>query len=174
MEGISFIYDIIPEDANSTLRDPLIITKTLFTINEETNFDEFIEKVNNFIQSSSINKITISKLLGIFESIRPNQLQYLYKIENSISIERSPVSYINKLILKPYFGNEELLSYIKNDEIAKLQNLILKKPNFDFTWEYLLEMAANYGSVQCFKYLVLNNSPLSKIYMQRCNCRRKH
>ena len=59
-------------------------------------------------------------------------------------------------------GNEELFSYIKNDEIEKLQNLILKEANFDFTSEYLLIWAAHYGSIKCFKYLVLNNSPLSK------------
>ena len=183
MESNHFCVNINIESINPILRDILKITKELFFSTTEFNFENFISDVNQYIRMNPLNEETIQNILGIYSIVRPHKHELLTKIEKTISITCSSAEEAFKKIfttdLPLFFKIVELsapvIEIIKNDDFFKFQELISNIVDFDFNQEFhisniqnsndtvnLLDIASYYGSVECFKYLVLNDAQFSK------------
>ena len=179
------------EHIDSLLRAPFNITKELFS-SPELNLEKFVCDVNQFIQEDQTYKETISKILGVFSIVRPKQQELLSKIESAISITHSSndrafenIFSENKLpfIFKFDSVTFPIFEYIRNDDFENFQKFVTNQVDFDFdqnigiereyyqtTYVNLLDIAAYYGSIQCFKYLVANKAPFSKHVCQYSIC----
>ena len=87
------------EHLDAILREPIKITKGLFSSSNEINLENFASDVNNYIQANPSNKGTISSILGVFSLVRPKQQELLEDIEKTISITRSSIENNFKTIL---------------------------------------------------------------------------
>ena len=172
------ISDLQEENIDPRILIPLKITKALFCSPEEFHFDDFVSKVQEYIETNRINKETISNILGVFTIVRPKEQELLTKIENAISTTHSSMArnfeeiFLFELphIFKLVTTQSPLLEFIKNDDFSSLQEFLSNTIDFDFSQTYgvqygsinLLDIAAYYGSIDCFKYFVVNNAPFSE------------
>ena len=81
-------------------------------------------------------------------------------------------------LLLHYYKKDSLPYFIKEDDISALQNLVLTSANFDFNTKIqtdfffhpsfpdiisIIDFAALYGDVKCFKYLILNDAKITDL-----------
>ena len=172
------VSDNQEENDNLIIRESFKITKLLFCSSEEFQLGNFVSEVKEYIEMNRINKETISNILGIFTIVRPKQQELLTKIENAISTTHSSMEYnFDRIFWKklPYIfkldtAQSPLLEFIKNDDFSSLQEFISNTIDFDFSQTYeiyseyvnLIDIASYYGSIDCFKYFVVNNAPFSE------------
>ena len=176
-KNISTISELDGGHTDNILREPYKITKELFSPSKEFNLETFVLDVSQYIEANPLNKKTISNILGVFSYARPKKQELLKKIENAISITHSSMkTYFIDIFMKMSFiflmdtTQLQLIEFIKNDSFDDLQQFISKEVNFNFEQSFhsafsnvnLLDIAAYYGSIECFKYLVLNNAPFSE------------
>ena len=170
--------DINEENVHPIIREPFKITKALFSLPEDFHYDEFVSEVRDYIDTGRINIETFSNILNVFSIVRPKQQALITKLENAFPTTHRPLSFFYKEMLRdklPFIFDLDttqlpLLEFIKNDDFSSLQEFISNTIDFNFEQTYeiynsninLIDIATYYGSINCFKYLVLNNAPFSK------------
>ena len=174
------LLDQTEECLDPLYQAPFKITKELFSPSEEFDFQKFVSEVNQYIKEGPRNAETVQDILGIFSIVRPTQQELLTKIENALSITHSSMDDNIKNKLDIDDSMSPAFAIIKNDDLKKLQEYVLSEANFDFKKEfdlpkyqyavYLTDVAAYYGSVQCFKYLVLNDAPITEFTHKKAIC----
>ena len=146
------------------------IIKYIFNFSNESDFGYIIKYINNYARKG-IEKITIENILGIFSFIRPKQGFLLIKIKEIMSLE-SNINLVMETKVKQIlnFGIfENCDSVIKNilinDNMNQLQNVYLQKNEFQNKSNFL-DIAAYYGSIKSFKFLLTNDFPLSNYVLR--------
>ena len=190
----------------------LKLLSDFFNVNQETNLDEFFDKMTNYIKNDPDERWTSIYFHGIFLNnieIRPkyaelylNILERLYKLfpqTDYLTCYTSERHYIRQLLYRRGFFGEELVKnfdniptyeelisiyqpesiqvYLRDDDIQHFQEYVLQSSGFDFNMQLptasnspirkihsdsvsLAQFAAFYGSLKCFKYILLNDVTL--------------
>ena len=187
MENIALISEDVIKNIDPILRDPLRITRELFLSSKEVNFQKIISDINHYIQENPLNKETIENILCIFSIVRPKEQELLTKISSAFSISyNSRDKFLNEYLGYNYpfiytsdSSQYPIIDLIKFDKFNDFQKFISNIPDFNFLEKFtikhspyvnLVDIAAYYGSVECFKYLVLNNAPFSEDVCQFSIC----
>ena len=180
MNSIDWFRDVKIKKADPQLIKPLKITKDIFTFKEEEDFNGLANDINEFIGSNdNFEKISlISNIISLYKFISPKNLEFINNLEKAITFQLEEFSFFG-VYSSFYLENNlptifnitsdnysEVFTPIKYDQIDKLQEIVLRRSTFDFKYKCrkinMLDIAAYYGSVACFKYLMLNNTPFSK------------
>ena len=158
------------------------LLQMLMNFSEDHSFDDLIKVIKQFIDGDLLYSSTIFSLMIIFRIIRPKCYEVINKIENVLNVSAIdytlPFDFISNcspLLFShcPQLLNFESLDsyvsgYISCDDLKSVQCVVLKNQQFDFNCKFepkdvnLLDISAFYGSIKCFKYLLLNNSPFSR------------
>lgn len=178
MDSETNIGYINPGNANPLYAEELKITEELFTFKEGCSFEELLSDIKQYIERSPFNKENLQNILGIFSIIRPKAKELLTKIKNVFSItHQSMLPHLEEIfgrdlpfIFKLDSEESNIIRIVKDDNLLELQNIVTRNPNIDLSISFqfqnfninLLDIAIYYGSIQCFKYLLLNRVPFSE------------
>ena len=159
------------------LKEYLSLTEKIFNYHEGTKTNELRIYLENFTKSKSIHSYLLSLILCVYSIARPKNKSILNEVQNFIT----PTSATG--IFQTIFANcglpDMTSSVVTNsdfniilisDNCEMLKELISKTPNFKFSDMIeidgksisLLDLAAFYGSVRCFKHLMMNDSPYTE------------
>lgn len=157
--------------------NPLLVPlqKLMDTLLDETIPISTIEaEINKFFQDYPPEEYAVTVLYAIeyVSAIRPKiRLKYLplaYRIKNDyhIGTRTLPVTVITKTCdsrtifrtaMKYTYTSVPMEIAIRNDNLEAVKGIVSRK-FFDFEKSTLINLAAFYGSIECFKYLYLNGT----------------
>lgn len=130
--------------------------KLFYEIDKIFNITEV--HANVFESSLNIIKFMHEQNFNILELL---SIHYMKSFISSVDKNRIYSNFENKQT-----NNEKEIYYtIENDDVQEL-NRIVTNPNFYNRNNNILSFAALMGSINCFKYLILNNFPISKDTMK--------
>ena len=180
----SFIEIEITDDFNY-LKGLIFLIKELFSLSSNPqNLEILFFNLENYLKNNTNDGDLITNVLLYFKKIRIKQNEV---IPNIFSFFKTKFPIIGQNLENKQFNelNQSLLSsrdqyedVIKNDDCEKYQSLVTDKIDFDYihhlqlsfdatrNFEVLhishLDIAALYGSIDIFKYLIMNGSDMSK------------
>ena len=160
----------------------------LFQMTDE-NFQSLMPDIMWIINLGPIFKQVFAELLHVYKTVRPKNVTLMKAIIKASQISIPKIDNdIEQLLLDAdippiqLYTFDEKVQIIKqsiiDDDLKSLQEKISKFPYFDFQKLYtfedktrlyfskydvsLLDLAAYYGSVKCFKYFMLNDAPVTR------------
>ena len=156
-----------------------------FIDNEDDRPTEAESKKLNELMKDPMFKRHVEEMVAFFRGIRPKKLEAICKFEQQfnivgqdqgISAERwmqtLQVPCINQIPQCP----QDLFQAIKYDQLKTVQDIVLSQVEFDFAIEFTacntkavtyIDIAAYFGSAQCFKYFFMNGIKLTEL---TCKC----
>ena len=169
--------DYLTENQKSVIN----LLQMLMNYGDNHYFDDLIKAIKQFIDGDRLYSSTMFSLMLIFRIIRPKSYELINNIEKSLNMSAvdndhlidfisncSPFLFNSYPQLLHFYTLDSIVSgYISCDDLKSVQSMVLNNLQFDFKCKFepedvnLLDIAAFYGSIKCFRYLLLNDSPFS-------------